>query len=68
MFLLQKIKVETIPDLYITSQLRKNLVDWREQDDDDDDAQSLEGEENNNTSKQKKSQGSKKNKKRVKIE
>ncbi|POG68153.1 hypothetical protein GLOIN_2v1639694 [Rhizophagus irregularis DAOM 181602=DAOM 197198] len=60
--------VEIIPDLYITSQLRKNLVDWREQDDDDDDAQSLEGEGNNNTSKQKKSQGSKRNKKRVKIE
>ncbi|EXX64884.1 Trm82p [Rhizophagus irregularis DAOM 197198w] len=63
-----KNKVEIIPDLYITSQLRKNLVDWREQDDDDDDAQSLEGEGNNNTSKQKKSQGSKRNKKRVKIE
>ncbi|GET02758.1 tRNA (guanine-N(7)-)-methyltransferase non-catalytic subunit WDR4 [Rhizophagus clarus] len=61
--------VEKIPDLYITSQLRKNLVDWREQDDDDDDdVQSLEGEGNKNTSKQKKSQGSKRNKKRVKIE
>ena len=65
-FLLLYTKVEKIPDLYTTGQLRKNPVDWREKDDDDDDdVQSIEG--GNDTSKQKKSQGAKKNKKRVKT-
>ncbi|RIA94645.1 WD40-repeat-containing domain protein [Glomus cerebriforme] len=57
--------VEKIPDLYTISHLRKNLVDWREQDDDDDDEQNVE-EEGKNTSKRRKSQGAKKNKKKSK--